>query len=83
MLILFAAAFKARQGLDYSLHVKPLGKDDRAKFKEEYEAIIMDFFFEGKGKELKTQSPAKRVESACKAMQKMVSVLFVRNFITL
>ncbi|PPQ82521.1 hypothetical protein CVT26_013094 [Gymnopilus dilepis] len=68
------ASFKRRQSHDYALHVKPLVKEEKAKYKEDYEAMVMDFFFDGKGNELKTLSPAKRVESACKALQKMASI---------
>ncbi|PPQ84996.1 hypothetical protein CVT26_007544 [Gymnopilus dilepis] len=69
------AGFKARQGHDYALHVKPLAKEEKMKVKEDYESMVMDFFLDGKGKDLKILSPAKRVESACKALQKLAQMI--------
>ena len=74
MLISSAAEFKARQRLDYAMNVQELPKEDKRRFTEECEATVMNFFFENQGKELKASSPAKRVEAATKALQKMVTI---------
>ncbi|PPR06742.1 hypothetical protein CVT26_001346 [Gymnopilus dilepis] len=74
-LLLAIGEFKARSRLHYMLHVKPLTKDEKVKFREDCEEFIMEYFFKTEDNDLKASSPAKRVEAACKALQKLAQMI--------